>query len=198
MLIDLSRPIENGMPVFPGDIDTTLVQRRALEKDHYCEYTLQTGLHAGTHADAPMHLVEDARFIAQLSPERFYGEGFLLWGMEDPSPIPPDRCVLIRTGAAALYGTAAYFSAHPEMDEALCARILAARPRCIGVDAPSPDRPPFRVHRAILRAGVPVIENLCNLDALRGRAFTFMALPLKLSAEASLVRAAALLPDNTP
>ena len=50
-------------------------------------------------------------------------------------------------------------------------------------------------HKRLLAAGIPMVENLTNLAALRGRRFDFAALPLKISAEASLVRAAAWLHD---
>ena len=59
----------------------------------------------------------------------------------------------------------------------------------------SPDLPPLAVHKRLLAAGVPMVENLTNLAALRGRRFDFAALPLKISAEASLVRAVAWLHD---
>ena len=49
------------------------------------------------------------------------------------------------------------------------------------------------MHKRLLAAGVPMVENLTNLAALRGRRFDFAALPLKISAEASLVRAVAWL-----
>lgn len=191
MLIDLSHPIFAGMPVFPGDCAVEIAQRRFLEKDHYNAFEVRTGMHAGTHADAPTHLVEDTRLISQWPLERFCGEGFLLCGMADSRDIPPDRCILICTGHDRTFGQASYFTEFPQMDEALCERILAARPRCIGLDTPSPDRAPYRVHRRILSAGVPIIENLTGLSALQGRAFMFMALPLRIDAEASLVRAAA-------
>lgn len=173
-IIDLSHRICDGMPVYPGDVQTRLVQERFLSRDYYNGYTLHTALHAGTHVDAPMHLLDkDQRPIAELPLERFCGPGFLLDGLDDPREIPPDCCVLIHTGHDARYGQPDYFTSQPQISPALCERILAARPRCLGVDMASPDLPPLAVHKRLLAAGVPIVENLTNLAALRGRRFRF-------------------------
>ena len=191
-IIDLSHPIASGMPVYPGDVGTTLTQERFLARDHYTSYTLHTALHAGTHVDAPLHLLsQDTRFIAELPLERFCGPGFLLDGLDDPREIPPDCCVLVYTGQDARYGQADYFTSQPQIDAQLCQRILDAHPRCLGIDMASPDLPPFAVHKRLLAAGIPIVENLTSLAALRGHSFDFAALPLKIHAEASLVRAVA-------
>ena len=83
-IIDLSHRICDGMPVYPGDVQTRLVQERFLSRDYYNGYTLHTALHAGTHVDAPMHLLDkDQRPIAELPLERFCGPGFLLDGLDE-------------------------------------------------------------------------------------------------------------------
>ncbi len=194
-LIDLSHPIEAGMPVYPGDVPTNLVPERFLRQDGYNAYTLHSAMHAGTHVDAPMHLLAESGFVSDLPLQRFCGPGFLLEGLNDPREIPQSSCVLIHTGYDAHYGQADYYTAQPEMDMPLCERILAAHPRCVGLDMASPDLPPFAVHKRLLAAGVPIVENLTNLAALRGLSFDFFAFPLKIHAEASLVRAAALVRD---
>ena len=48
-------------------------------------------------------------------------------------------------------------------------------------------------HTLLLRAGVPIVENLARLDQLIGRAFTFVAAPAKVAAAAAFpVRAFAI------
>lgn len=49
--IDLSQTMFNNMPVYPSDTPVTLFQENFLEKDHYNNFRLQTGMHAGTHID---------------------------------------------------------------------------------------------------------------------------------------------------
>ena len=130
-IIDLSHRICDVMPVYPGDVQTRLVQEHFLSRDYYNGYTLHTALHAGTHVDAPMHLLDkDQRPIAQLPLERFCGPGFLLDGLDDPREIPPDCCVLIHTGHDARYGQPDYFTSSrrlaPRCASAYWPRVRAA------------------------------------------------------------------------
>lgn len=55
---------------------------------------------------------------------------------------------------------------------------------------PAPDYPPFTFHKALLSNDIFVLENLTNLGSLLDKPnFEVMAFPLKISAEASFVRA---------
>jgi kynurenine formamidase len=60
----------------------------------------------------------------------------------------------------------------------------------LGVDMPSPDYPPFPVHKLLLNKGIFVLENLTGLEQLLGiKHFEVFEVPLKIHAEASLTRA---------
>ncbi len=64
----------------------------------------------------------------------------------------------------------------------------------VGVDTTSVDHPPFEAHLALLGAGVLIVENLTNLDALPSDVFQFIATPLKIRGrDGSPVRAIALI-----
>ena len=67
----------------------------------------------------------------------------------------------------------------------------------VGIDAPSIDREPYKVHRLLLERGIVIYENLADLGKLLGCAgFTFMGLPLKISGgSASPVRAIAVVEE---
>ena len=194
MLIDLSRRIEADMPVYPGDPEVQLQKIKSMEKDHYTLHWWQTGLHAGTHVDAPMHLLDDPRRICDLPLEHFLAQGVLLSDMENipEKEIPLGAAVLFETGMDALYGTADYYQKHPAVSQALCEYLVSRQVSLVGVDAPSPDHIPFPVHKRLLSSGIPILENLTNLEKLKNRAFTLMAFPLNISAEGSPVRAVAM------
>lgn len=51
--IDLTRIIEDGMAVYPGDDETILRQSRQLDKDGYNNHRLEISMHSGTHIDGP-------------------------------------------------------------------------------------------------------------------------------------------------
>ena len=66
----------------------------------------------------------------------------------------------------------------------------------VGIDTANIDRPDgagYPAHHTLLRANVPVIENVANLAALRSTSFLLVALPLKLEgASGSPIRLVAL------
>ena len=205
-LVDLSHVLDERTPVFPGDEGTVLSQCRHLEEDKYTAYFLQTSLHTGTHVDMPLHMIEDSRMAADFVVGCFAGRGVLLdvRGEMRIEMKPAYRAmiregdiVLLYTGFDQQYGEPRYFEAHPEVGEALGAFLLSRKIRMLGMDMPSPDRLPFAFHRALLAAGVFVLENLTNLGDLVGvDAFEVLALPLRIRAEASLVRAVARIAGN--
>lgn len=69
-----------------------------------------------------------------------------------------------------------------------------------GVDSPSPDMWYDKTnpcHTVCAERGVTHVENLCNLEQLLGRRFTFIAMPLKIhQGTGSPVRAVAIVPED--
>ena len=193
MLIDLSRMIEENMPVYPGDPQVELKKIKTMARDHYTLHQWQTGLHAGTHMDAPSHLLDDSRKICDFSLEKCMAPGVLLSDLQNipEQEIPLGAAVLFETGMDSLYGTEEYYKNHPAVSEALCEYLLRRQVSMVGVDAPSPDHVPFPVHKRLMESGVPILENLTNLHLLCGKRFTLMAFPLKIAAEGSPVRVVA-------
>lgn len=198
--IDLSHPVHDGMPVYPGDDPTRLSPARQMAADGYNALRLETGMHAGTHLDAPLHLVPGGKFIDDYPLEAFTGTGCLLNVRDEPvivmkpeyeSGIPADSIVLLRTGWDRNYGTPDYYENHPVVDPELARHLVAKRVKILGVDAPSPDRSPFVVHKLLLGNGVLILENLTNLGQLPPDGFEIFAFPLKIRAEGSLLRVAA-------
>ena len=108
---------------------------------------------------------------------RFLAPGALLTDLHrlPEGGIPEGAAVLFETGMDGLYGSPAYYADHPVMDDALCEFLIRRRAALVGLDAPSPDRFPFPIHKKLLGAGIPILENLTGLKNLRGRAFTRIA-----------------------
>ncbi len=198
-LIDISHTLNGNTPVFPGDPPLSLTQVKALERDKYTVYLLSSCLHTGTHIDIPMHLVEDTRLVSEFPPESFIGDGVLLDVQgEDPIGMKPhyeetvrqNSVVLLYTGFDRLYGSDDYFGKHPVVSGELGDFLLSRKIKMLGMDMPAPDYPPYTFHRELLRSGIFVLENLTNLQNIpQSGAFEVIALPLKIAAEASFVRA---------
>jgi kynurenine formamidase len=197
-LIDLSQTIEDNQPVFPGDVKTSLFQTKYLNTNNYNDYRLEIGMHSGTHVDGPMHLTESPEFISVIPPESFIARGCLL-DVRNQSPIrliteyeqlvPEDSIVLLCTGQDRLYGSPRYFKDYPVVGLDLCKFLLKKKIKMLGMDAPSPDRYPYEVHKFLLSHGIYITENLTNLDKLVGaNSFEVVALPLKIKSDSSMAR----------
>jgi kynurenine formamidase len=199
--IDLSHKINSTMPVYPGDNKVSLVQEKFLSKDYYNGYTLTTGLHAGTHIDCPMHLLESEKTMLDYDIENFAGDGILIAAEgEEQIDYKPEyeekakkgQIVLIYTGMDKLYGSNDYYVKHPVITKKLAQFFVDKEIKLLGVDMPSPDYSPFEVHKLLLAKNILIMENLTNLrELLKVDSFEVFAQPLRLEAEASLVRAIA-------
>ena len=78
--------------------------------------------------------------------------------------------------------------------EEMCDFLCQKGVRLLGLDTPSPDHPPYTLHVRLLSHDIYLLENLTHLGALIDiPRFTVMALPLPIAAEASPVRAVAVL-----
>ena len=196
--IDLSHEINHGMPVYPGDMKVSLVQEKSVERDGYTVYSFSSGLHAGTHIDCPMHLLSNDRTMAEYPLECFAGRGCLIdvrgesvidYKKEYDNRINQGDIVLIFTGNDEFYDSERYFNNHPVITEKLAHFLVSRGIKALGVDMPSPDFPPFPIHKLFFNNGILILENLTNLkQLLRIEHFEVFAAPLKICAEASPTR----------
>jgi len=197
--IDISHVLDENTPIYPGDYKTTLQEYNSLEKDGYCTYLLSSCLHTGTHIDLPMHLLNDNRTAADFALDYFAGKGVLL-DVRGESPISMKSCykemvtdgcvVLLYTGFDKQYRTEEYFTHYPAVSNELADFLISRKIGMLGMDTPAPDYPPFAVHKALLSNEIFILENLTNLHSLIDlNSFEVIAFPLKISAEASFVRA---------
>jgi len=72
-VIDLSMPITDGMPVYPGDPEVKVKVAHTYETHSWELRQLSMGSHTGTHVDAPSHMHPGAATLDELPLERFFG-----------------------------------------------------------------------------------------------------------------------------
>jgi arylformamidase len=100
-----------------------------------------------------------------------------------------DKAVLIRTGWDKCWGTCRYQQDAPYLASETTRALIHSGPRVLGVDFCTDESAvdPSRTSLArLLRAGVLVIENLCNLSALPTNGFRFFAVPLGTTDQAPI------------
>ncbi|WP_084518013.1 cyclase family protein [Microtetraspora niveoalba] len=215
MIIDLSVPIETGMPVYPGDPEVEVRPALTMAAEGVNVLGLRLGSQSGTHVDAPYHVDDRLPTLDELPLERFVGPAAVVdaRGLPPRSPIPaglvarslergalvPGVILLIATGWGALWGSEDY-PAHPYLTEEAAELIVRAGIRTVGIDALSVDPTPaedFPAHRVLCGAHAVIAENLRHLDRLvehqeAGHGIEVSLLPLRLrGADGAPVRAVA-------
>jgi kynurenine formamidase len=198
-LIDLSHEIEHGMityPGLPGPVMSDHLSRDASRERYRGEAEFHIGriemvANTGTYIDAPFHRFDGAADIAQLPLEKLADlrgvlvhlpDGQRALGVESLAGLDlRDAALLVHTGWSRHWRTEAYARPdHPFVSRAAAELLAGSGVALVGIDSVNIDdmadasRP---AHTLLLRAGVPVVEHLENLSALRDQTFTFYAVP---------------------
>lgn len=200
-LWDISQTLGPGLPVWPGD--TPFATGRRWTEGQGSPVTVSfftTTVHAGAHADAPLHYSPSGESAAEVSLGAYLGPCRLIDAQGESPAItaafveraviaPPPR-VLFRTYQA--FPHERWRSDFTTID-ADAIRALAARGvRLVGLDSPSldpQDSKTMDAHHAVLAADMRVLEGLV-LDEVPVGDYELIALPLKLEGlDASPVRA---------
>jgi len=207
-IIDLTHPITTGMPAFPGDPAVELRAISLIADGGYEVSELRMGTHAGTHIDAPRHCIPGARGIDGIPLDSLIGpaEVLDLGDREAGSQIAAadlDRHaarvaegsrLLLRTGWGKRFGQPEFFVAFPGLTEGAALWLTSRKVALVALEQPSthPERH-LEVHRALLSAGVALVESMANLDKLTLDRVYLIVLPLNLvGLEGSPVRAVAI------
>ena len=220
VLIDISVPFASHIAVWPGDTPFSCGWTARREDGASVNLgALATSAHAGTHADAPLHVDSGGAASESLPVQVFVGtvqvialpEGVPASTVIDRSlleellaPSWPDptgaarttavmrvpRRLLCRTGFSVARG--AFPDAWPVLDQAAAEWLAMRGLRLWGTDAPSVDArtsTTLPVHHTLFAHGAYVLENLA-LDGVELGAYELLAQPLAVhGADAAPVRA---------
>ncbi len=196
--IDLSVPINEHTPVYPGDPVTSIRPQGTLEKDGYEVHFVCLGTHVGTHIDAPSHILARGKSLDQFPLEWFSGRGIYIkieanFNLEvvKKASLAKDDIVLFDTGMSNVYYQPGYFHEYPPITEEIANYLVEREVKMVGVDMCSVDYDPFPIHQILLAHDILIIENLTGLAKLQGQSFTIHAFPLPLQLDASPTRVVA-------
>ena len=150
-LYDLTRPVEDGMPTYPGDPEVRVTPHATADADGYRVTALELGTHAGTHVDAPSHVLTDGATLDEFDAEAFRFDARVVdaSNLGPRQPIGPDAVpdagadlVLFHTGWDEHWGTDRYRE-HPFLSRE-AAEQCARHGFAVGLDCFSPDPTPGR------------------------------------------------------
>jgi kynurenine formamidase len=212
--IDLSHTIEDGMMTYTGLPGPVISDHmgRAESRSHYAEgTTFQIGkiemvANTGTYIDAPFHRYAEGVDLAGLKMASIANlDGIVIRVDQDIRSIGAEllegnavrgKAVFIHTGWDRHWRTAAYFANHPFLTRKASEFLRSGSAALVGIDSLNIDdtsdgsRP---AHSILLQAGIPIVEHMCNLDALPEDGFKFFAVPAPVKGMGSFpVRAFAI------
>jgi kynurenine formamidase len=209
MLIDLSHTVEHGMITYkglPGPIISDHLSRETSRSVYEPGTEFHIGkiemvANTGTYLDSPFHRYPDGKDLSELELSslanldsiviraQFAGDDAKQRGISPASFKASElkgKAVLFHTGWDKHWRTDKYSDGtHPYLTEETAAALVNAQPALVGIDSFNIDdtsagkRP---VHSLLLAANIPIVEHLCNLDAVPDSNFRFFAVPVKVKA----------------
>ena len=199
-LWDISPPVREGSPVFPGD--TPYRQEWAATIAPGCPVnvsSLTLSPHVGAHADAPLHYDPLGAAVGALELTPYLGPCRVIHAIARGPLVTWDHIAHATRDLPPRVLVRTYERAPLDWDPQLAAfapdtieRLADAGVLLVGIDTASIDPAESKAldsHQVIRRRGLRVLENLV-LDAVPEGDYELIALPLKLmSADASPVRA---------
>ncbi|RMI29028.1 cyclase family protein [Nocardia stercoris] len=195
-VVELSHPISDGMLTCAGLPGPRVTRELSREQPSLIDMTYDIARvdmvgNTGTYIDAPFHFHADGADIAELPLERLLNVAIVVIRAMGTRAVGPDvlgdparlwgKAVLVHTGWSARWGSPAYRSPdHPYLVREVADALVAANVALVGIDSLDIDDtslPTRPCHHALLGAGIPIIEQMTNLDAVPDIGARLVALP---------------------
>jgi arylformamidase len=187
---DVSVPIRPGMVTFEGDPTVILERASALAAGDVCNVSrLDFGVHSGTHVDAPNHFIDGASGIESIPLDVLVGPALVVAASAAAGQIDHEAIgrmgipegterVLFRVNSA-LWNESTFQSTFVGLTDDGALALVALGVRLVGIDYLSiaPFGNPTPTHRALLDAGVTIVEGL-DLRSIEPGHYDFICLPL--------------------
>ncbi len=196
-IIDLTYGLSPETEMYPGLPQPEFREYFSVDRQGANVTHISFVSHVGTHIDAPAHVMNGGQTVDDIPLERMVGDAAILniTGRKDFSIItksdlsvfdssihPGDRVIII-TGIYKRYGTAEYNEMCPALAPEAAEWLVQKRIAAYATDATSievPGNSGNPMHHILLSHGIPIIENLANVDALTAKRVHLIALPVKL------------------
>lgn len=171
-IIDLSQPLFDKMPVYPGDPEVIINEIHTIGKEGWNLRNMTFTTHIGTHVNVPYHMVAGGEKLDAFPLDRFIAQ-----------------TELYRKGIVMKRNKGVIFSFNT-IDKDIVEQIIEQRPKFIGLS----DKFSFDVtlEKQLLEAGIISYENIAHTEKLP-LAFMFYGVPLNIKeSDGSPVRAFAV------
>ncbi len=204
-LYDITVPILNTMPLWPGDPPVLVERTKSIGKGDSCNLTsLAMGVHCGTHIDAPLHFIDQGRAVDDIPLEVLNGPCRVIV-IDAPSLIERNHLVnlglgdckriLFKTGNSELWknNTAAFHEGFTALGLSAAEYLVEKGVSLVGIDYLSIEsfhaEKEHPVHKMMLKNNVVILESV-DLSGVQPGEYDLVCLPLKIAgAEGAPVRA---------
>ena len=192
---DVTVPISNELPTWPGDPGVELSDWRCLANGDAANVSmLNLGAHTGTHVDAPAHFIEGAAKIESLPLEVLIGEAQVV---EVPPGVraideqfvlahhnPGTSRIIFKTNNSTFWSNAnpEFHTDFTYLDLEAAVMLVERGIKLVGIDYLSIEKfnsPKHETHLALLSHGVVILEGL-NLTEVPAGKYELICLPLRL------------------
>jgi arylformamidase len=194
MIYDVSVPITNSMPVWPGDPPVELQCQSHESRDHGHIVTvtgIRMGSHAGTHFDAPFHMINGGKKLHEFSLDVFVGKAtvFEIPGARSIGRGELERFnwngverVLFKTDNSSHWQDGKFYEEFVYLQPDGAEFLVERHMRIVGIDYLSIDK--FKseshpTHIVLLTKDILIMEGL-NLKNVPQGEYMLYALPLNL------------------
>ena len=194
-IYDVTVPLHNGLPTWPGDPGVEISDWRSLTKGDGANVSLvHFGAHTATHVDAPAHFIEGAAKVEAMPLDALIGEAEVIEVAEDCLVIDEDfvgaKCaagterILFKTRNSAFWGEPEphFHTDFTYLDLNAATRLVQQGLRLVGIDYLSIEKfgqENHDTHLALLSKGVIILEGLNLADVPAGK-YELICLPLRL------------------
>lgn len=188
---DITTPVRDGMVVFPGDPPVRIRHSGPANADGPFAMThLDLSAHAGTHVDAPAHVISGGPGVETLAIDNLVGPAFVADATNislhlDAAALTtlaiPADCVrlILKTTNSRLWDRPVFSAEFVSLTDDAARWLIEHGVRLVGIDylSVSPPENPAPVHEALLKSGIVILEGL-DLRRVPPGPATLVCLPL--------------------
>lgn len=183
-IYDLTKTISDRTEVYAGDPPPLHFNIMSLPGDMCNLSGIKLCLHTGTHADAPLHFIENGLSVDMLPPEHFAGRAYAArietsGGVIKTGDIRKVLTHLEGEKLLVLFTGHESFENIPVFENEIGSLLSSYGVITLASDLPSME-PAEKMHRDILGHGIVIIEALAGLGSLPEDRFFLYAAPLKI------------------
>ncbi|HET6421856.1 MAG TPA: cyclase family protein [Geobacteraceae bacterium] len=190
-IYDISAPLHNAMPVYPGDPPVIIEPALSVDKGNAANVSrLSMSTHSGTHIDAPRHIDSRGVSVDHLCLSVLSGRALVIEiggtkkiGRKELErfPVKGEERLLLKTENSLLWSSSGFTEDFAHLTDDGADYLAGIGIKLIGIDYLSIEAfdGDGTVHRKLLEHGVIILEGL-DLDGIKGGVYELICLPLKV------------------